>query len=280
VSQACFQEIQEGRGTKHGGVYLDLSHNSPGFIKEKLPMVYGLCEKLGMDLEKEPVEVAPTFHFVMGGIRVDERWHSSVKGLFAAGEVVGGVHGANRLSQNSLADVIVSGSISGESAAIYASDRSFLPLDFSECKAASEKVRMIRHRKNTPEMSLSTLKENLRNLMWDKVSFRRQETGLQKALDEICRFREEELPRIGMTTKSQRYNRELMDILEMENLLYFSELVTRSALMRKETRGAHFREDYPSRDDDLWLKHVVIKKTEGRYQLRTEEIDLNEYKPY
>lgn len=279
VSRACFLEIQEGRGTPRGGVYLDLSHNPPGFVKEKLPMIHSLCQQLGVDLEKEPIEVAPAFHFVMGGIRVDESWQSRVPGLFAAGEVAGGVHGANRLSQNSLADIVVSGAVAGRSAAAYADGRKFLAIDPSECAAMCRKVEKISERAPAGPLRLSVFKETLRNLMWEKVSFRRWEKGLGEALDEVRRLRQEDLPRLAMTTRSKRFNRELFEILEMENLLTFSELVIRSAQMRKETRGAHFREDYPHQDDGHWLKHVVIRKTNGDDQLTTEEVDLNEIRP-
>lgn len=279
VSRACFQEMQEGRGTPHGGIYMDLSHNPPGFVKEKLPMVHSLCEQLGMDLERGPVEVAPTFHFVMGGIRVDESWQSGVQGFFAAGEAAGGVHGANRLSQNSLADVAVSGAISGESAVAYAEGRTFLPIDHAEYGTVCRKVEELSERAPTHPLRLSAFKENLRNLMWEKVSFRRDERGLGEALDEVCRIRQEDLSRLPLTTRSKRFNRELIEILEMENLLTFSELVIRSAQVRKESRGAHFREDHPEQDDENWLKHVVIGKIGGEYQLRTVEVDLNENRP-
>lgn len=279
VSQACFQEIQEGRGTPGDGVYLDLSHNPPGFVKEKLPMIHSLCRQLGVNLEKEPMEVAPTFHFVMGGIRVDENWQSRVPGLFAAGEVAGGVHGANRLSQNSLADIAVSGAIAGRTAAAFAEKQKFLPIDPADCAAVSRKVEEVFERTPTRPLRPSVIRETLRNLMWDKVSFRRNENGLGEALDRVIRLRREDLPSLKVGTKSKRFNRQLFEILEMENLLIFSELVIRSALMRRETRGAHFRDDYPRQDDQHWLKHVVIRKANGDVQLKTEEVDLNEIRP-
>jgi len=279
VSQACFQEIQEGRGTDRGGVYLDLTQNPPGFVKEKLPMIHSLCQQLGVDLEKEPIEVAPTFHFVMGGIRVDENWQSRVPGLFAVGEVAAGVHGANRLSQNSLADIVVSGAIAGRSAAAHASGACFLGIDPAEIAALCRKVEKIAERAPTRPLRLAALKETLQTFMWDKVSFRRSEKGLTEALDEVRRLREEALPCLRLTTRSKRFNRELFEVLEMENLLTFAELVIRSAQMRKETRGAHFREDYPSPDNAQWLKHVVIRKADGGCQLTTAEVDLHEIQP-
>lgn len=279
VSQACFQEIQEGRGTDRGGVYLDLTQNPPGFVKEKLPMIHSLCQQLGVDLEKEPIEVAPTFHFVMGGIRVDENWQSRVPGLFAAGEVAAGVHGANRLSQNSLADIVVSGAIAGRSAAAHASGACFLGIDPAEIAALCHKVEKIAERAPTRPLRLAAFKENLQTLMWDKVSFRRSEKGLTEALDEVRRLGEEDLPCLMLTTRSKRFNRQLFEVLEMENLLTFAELIIRSAQMRKETRGAHFRQDYPLQDDAQWLKHVVIRKADGGCQLTAAEVDLHEIQP-
>ena len=279
VSKACFQEILEGRGTARGGVYLDLTHNPPGFVREKLPMIHSLCQQLGVDLEKDPIEVAPTFHFVMGGLRVNEKWQSTVPGLFAAGEVAAGVHGANRLSQNSLADIVVSGAIAGRSATAYAEGKNFLATQPSETAAVSRKIERIGERSPAHPLRLAAFKEKLREVMWNQVSFRRTEKGLEEALAAVQRLREEDLPRLALSTRSKRFNRELQEILEMENLLTFAELVIRSAKERKETRGAHFREDFPAQDDGNWLKHVVMKKENGRVSLSTEEVDLHEIRP-
>jgi len=112
--------------------------------------------------------------------------------------------------------------------------------------------------------------------MWEKVSFRRNAQGLGEALEEVRRIRQEDLPRLPLTTRSKRFNRELLEILEMEDLLTFAELVIRSAQVRKESRGAHFREDYPEQDEENWLKHVVIGKIGDEYQLRTVEVELDE----
>ncbi len=193
VSMACYREIQEGRGTPQGGVYLDLSHNPPGFVKEKLPMIYNLCQKLGVDLEKEPMEVAPTFHFVMGGIRVDQNWQSCVPGLFAVGEVACGVHGANRLSQNSLADIVVSGGIAGKAASVYAAREKFREINAADWAPVCRKVEKIFERAPAQPIPLHVLQDKLRQLMWDKVSFRRTEEGLGDALVEVQRLNREDL---------------------------------------------------------------------------------------
>lgn len=272
VTRACYQEIQEGRGTPRGGVYLDLSHNPPGFVPEQLPMIYTLCGKLGVDLEKDPMEVAPTFHFIMGGIRVDGNWESSVPGLFAVGEVAGGVHGANRLSQNSLSDILVSGGIAGRAAADLAGKRKFAASDPAEWSKVSRKVEAIFERKPMPAFSLRDLKNKLRGVMWDKVSFRRNEKGLNEALAEVQRLREDDLPRVAAASRSRRFNYSLIEILEAENLLTFAELVIYSARERRETRGAHFREDFPKQDDANWLKHVVLRRGPTGCQMRTEEV--------
>lgn len=272
ITKAVYQEIKEKRGTPHGGVYLDLTHNKKEFLKEKLPMIYNLCKKLGYELEKDMVEVAPTYHFVMGGINVNEKWESKLKGLYAAGEVVGGIHGANRLSQNSLADVIVSGKIAGSSAAKYANDLQLQKINKIEYQKQKNKINEIYEIKYNDAFTVHKIKKELKSIMWSKVSFTRNEKGLNQALKKISNLRDKKLIKVGVKSKSRRYNKEIVNILETKNLLDLSEMIIKSAMVRKETRGSHFRDDFPERNDKDWIKHVAIIKKHNEFVTDTIEI--------
>ncbi len=278
VAKATYQEIIEGRYSPDGGVFLDSFYHPPGFIREKTPLAYDLCKKIGIDLEKDRLEVAPTFHFVMGGVRVDEKWESTVRGLFGAGEVAGGLHGANRLSQNSLADILVSGFIAGNSAARYASRTPALKINPEEVREVPRRIETLRSRKVSDPIALSALKEKIKKLMWEKGCFLRTEAKLKEALQELKGVREG-LGRVCLSTQTQIFNKEMVETIELGNLITFVELCLGSALLRKESRGSHFRVDYPETDNENWLKHITVKGLKGEYGFDTRKVDLSEMKP-
>ncbi len=276
VSRSIYREIQEGRGTDRGGVYCDLTYHEPGFVKEQLPSQYDLCLSMGIDLERDMLEIAPTCHYFMSGIRVDDRWETTLPGLFAAGEVVGGIHGANRLSQNSLTDLLVTGSGAGKAASEYAERADWTPIPEEEIISEYERVFSLSER--VVGVRPLKIKNKLREVMWDKGSLIRNGKGLREALELIADMRENDLPRLSVSRSSTRSNREWIEALEVYNMLDVAELVIRSALFREESRGAHYREDYPERDDERWLVHVVTK-LEDKIRLSTCPVDLSEIKP-
>jgi fumarate reductase (CoM/CoB) subunit A len=277
VSRAVYKEVQEGRGTESGGVYCDMTFNPPGFIKEQLPLVYKLCTKLGINPEEKMLEVAPTCHYFMGGIRVDERWGTDVPGLFAAGEAVGGVHGANRLSQNSLADILVSGARAGKYAAKYAMEKErAVPIDNEQVKAEYERVYGLLGAKG--DVKPFAVKIRIKRIMQDRVGLIRSREGLKQALKEIASIKEA-LTNVSVPLTTMRHNMDWIDVLEAHNMVRVAEVITRAALMREETRGAHFREEYPEKDDENWLKHIVIGLEDGEMRLATCPVDLSEVKP-
>ena len=279
VSRAVFTEIKEGRGTERGGLYCDMTFQPPGYVEKQLPLVYSFCDKLGMNVEKNKLEIAPTCHFFMGGIKINEKWESSFPGIFAAGEASAGVHGANRLSQNSLADILVSGARAGKHAAIYASKARRPKINQSSIKQEQKKIEEIIA--NDPKDSISPwqIKTKIKEVMWKNVSIYRDGEGLKKALEQILTMKKVDLPRVCLSNKTKTFNRELIETLEVSNLLLTCEAIIHAALYRKESRGAHFRNDYPNLDNQNWLKHTGVKLIKDKFELRDEPVDLSEVKP-
>lgn len=279
VSRGVFTEIIQGRATPRGGMWCDMTYNPPGFIKRQLPLVYNLCEKIGANPEKDMLEVAPTCHFYMGGVRVDEHWRSSLNGLFAAGEAAGGAHGANRLSQNSLADILVTGARAGRAASQYCKNTDSIKFDTEQVNV--EKSRIDGLLDASPEKGLHpfTIKKKIKQIMWEKSSIFRDGKGLEDALKEIIRIKEEDIPHIAIANKSPRFNKELIDALEANCMLTVAESIIRPALHRKESRGAHYRHDFPSLDNRNWLKHISVRLTNKGFELDTYPVDLSEISP-
>jgi len=279
VSRAVYTEIKEGRGTPRGGVWCDMTFNPPGYVKKQLPLVFTFCQRLGMNVEEKMLEIAPTCHFFMGGVRVDDHRASTFPGIYAAGEAAGGVHGANRLSQNSLADILVSGARAGKYSAEYALGTEMKRIDSSEVKREEEKIQRIFESCSQKGISPWKLKHRIKKVMWDDVSLFRTGSGLRRALEEVDKMRREDLPRLCLTTKSRRFNRELLEALEVENLLMVCESIIRPAILREESRGAHYRTDYSELDNTNWLRHIAVGLKEGEFRLDFKPVDLSEIKP-
>ncbi|HML06402.1 MAG TPA: FAD-binding protein, partial [Methanobacterium sp.] len=254
VARAIYNEIREGRGTQIGGVYLDVTHLPDEVIEEKLETMLLQFLDVDVDIRKEPMEVAPTAHHFMGGIKIDEYGKSTVKNLFAAGEATGGVHGANRLGGNALADTQVFGKRAGESAAENAIG---VELSSNNSFVEAEKERISNLFKGGDVYPFE-IKKELEELMWKNVAIIRNEDGLRTALNRINQLK-------GML-KDMRvpdvlsYNNDLLDALEITKMLDVAELVTKSAILRRESRGAHYREDFPE-TDDKWKKSIVFNKS-------------------
>jgi succinate dehydrogenase / fumarate reductase, flavoprotein subunit len=282
TARCIVREIKEGRGTAHGGVYLDISWikarlpNATEHIKKKLPSMYHQFKQLAdIDITREPMEVGPTTHYVMGGVRVDaETQMSTVDGLFAAGECAVGINGANRLGGNSLSDLLVFGKRAGEFAAAYARKHKRTGIDSAQLDAATanalEPFARGARAGSTSENAFQ-LQYELQETMQDLVGIVRNETDMLKALEQLERLRERSR-RVGVPG-SREYNPGWHTALDLENLLTVSEAVTRSALERKESRGAHFREDYPDKDDASAKYNVVIRRSpQGQMEVRHEPL--------
>ncbi len=277
VARCIRREVREGRGSPHGGVFLDIAWikdripNATEHIKKKLPSMYHQFKQLAdIDITVEAMEVGPTTHYMMGGVRVDpDSQMSDVPGLFAAGECGAGLHGANRLGGNSLSDLLVFGKRAGQYAASYAKDHS-LGIIHSEEVVAAEKQALAPFERDGAEGPYA-VQYALQDMMQDLVGIVRQEKEMLQALEHIREF-QSRAGRVGVQGHRE-YNPGWHTAVDLHNLLAVSEMVTRAALERKESRGAHFRDDFPAKDDKFGSFNIVIQKgSSGEMQVRREPI--------
>jgi succinate dehydrogenase / fumarate reductase, flavoprotein subunit len=256
VARAIYTEVREGRGTEHGGAYLDISHKPGDYVKKKLPSMYHQFKELAdVDITKGPMEVGPTCHYMMGGIRVDaETAKSSVPGLFAAGEAAAGLHGANRLGGNSLSDLLVFGHRAGLAAAEHAKAIQAAPIDSGQVEEAAREILTPFERK-TGE-SPYTIHRDLQETMQNLVGIFRTKEDLNHALEELEKLKDraEHVSVEG----SRLFNPGWHLARDLKAMLTVSEAVTMSALARQESRGAHSRIDYPGLDAGWGTKNNVI----------------------
>jgi succinate dehydrogenase / fumarate reductase flavoprotein subunit len=277
VARCIVREVREGRGSPHGGVFLDIAWikaklpNAEEHIKKKLPSMYHQFKQLAdIDITKEPMEVGPTTHYVMGGVRVDgDTQMSTVPGLFAAGEVAAGLHGANRLGGNSLSDLLVFGQRAGEHAAKYASGVSLGTADAGEVEAAARAALAPFDRADGE--GAYQIQHELQGSMQDLVGIVRREDEMLQALDVIAELRTR-AARVGVPG-NREYNPGWHTALDLDNLLTVSEAVARAAIERKESRGAQFRDDYPQKDEAYGTFNIVIRKAaDGSMALSREPV--------
>jgi succinate dehydrogenase / fumarate reductase flavoprotein subunit len=245
--------------------------HSAEHIKKKLPSMYHQFKQLAdIDITQEPMEVGPTTHYMMGGVRVDpDSQMSSVPGLFAAGECGAGLHGANRLGGNSLSDLLVFGKRAGQYAAQYAKQNSLGAVDPSEI-AQAEKDALAPFERSSGEGPY-VLQTSLQDMMQDLVGIVRQEMEMLQALERIQQLKER-AEQVGVGG-NREYNPGWHTAIDLNNLLTVSEMVTKAALERKESRGAHFRDDYPNKDANFGSFNIVIRKgPNGEMQIVREPI--------
>ncbi|MBQ2653664.1 MAG: fumarate reductase subunit A [Methanobrevibacter sp.] len=261
VARSIYQEIIEGRGTENGGVYLDISHLDDDYIDEKLETMVLQFENVGVDIKHGPIEVAPTAHHFMGGLKINTDGSSSLENLFGAGEVCGGVHGANRLGGNALADTQVFGKISGESAAKVAKATELKTNEEQVKKEASRIESIIKEGTVKPQ----EFKNRIKSLMWEKVAIVRDEKTLNDALKELLEM-QKELENLDVGGQKQ-YNTDLVTALEVVNMVEICILVVKSAIIRRESRGAHFRSDFPETKDE-WKKSIIFNKNKIEFEAR------------
>ncbi|HID47377.1 MAG TPA: fumarate reductase subunit A [Methanothermococcus okinawensis] len=258
VARAIYSEIKEGRGVK-GGVYLDVSHLGDEVIEERLETTFKQFLDMGIDIRKEPMIVAPTAHHFMGGIRINERCETNIEGLFACGEVTGGIHGANRLGGNALADTQVFGAIAGRSAGEFVEDRGNIR-DKVDVKGVINRIKRDVREKIERDRGypIHNLIKDLRGTMGDNVSIVREERGLKSALSRI------EVLKKSLEGVKLRGVFEIQRYFEFKSMLTVAELVTRCALERKESRGAHYRSDYPETREE-WRGNLVVSRDGIRF---------------
>lgn len=246
-------EIREGRGTVHGGVYNDLS----GLPEEMWPLFSKFreaCKAEGIDPSWQPVEWAPGVHHFMGGVRINEKCETNISGLFAAGEVEGGIHGANRIGGNALTETQVFGARAGRFAAEKALSVS-MP-EANKTQIEEERNRILEIYLRDTGVDALEIRTEVQGIMEKYIGVIRNAEELQKAINELLRIREEKLPQL--CTGKVKSVENLGKALEVINFVDVGEMVARAALMRTESRGAHYREDYPQQDDEMWLKNIII----------------------
>ncbi len=278
VARCILREVKAGRGSPHGGVFLDIAWikekmpSAPEYIKRKLPSMYHQFMQLAsLDITREPMEIGPTTHYLMGGIRVDgDTQATNIPGLFAAGECAGGLHGANRLGGNSLSDLIVFGKRAGEFAAKYAKENSAGKVNDAQLEEASRYALEPFEREGSPEGPYQ-VQHDLQGMMQDLVGIVRRQEEMARALDGLKQL-------WGRANKvavasNREYNPGWHTALDLNHLLTVSEAITRSALDRKESRGGHFREDFPKKDPEAQKYNTVVwQGKDGAMQLRREPI--------
>jgi succinate dehydrogenase / fumarate reductase flavoprotein subunit len=280
VARCILREVREGRGSPHGGVFLDIAwikDRVPGgaeYIKKKLPSMYHQFKELGgLDITSEPMEVGPTTHYIMGGIRVDaDSQMARVPGLFAAGECAAGINGANRLGGNSLSDLLVFGKRAGEFAARYARENSLGSIDDEQIEAVARWA-LEPFERNSGDEGPFQVQQDLQELMQNQVGIIRNEKDLLGAIEGILALRER--ARVIKVAGNREYNPGWHTILDLHNLLTVSEAIARAAVLRKESRGAQTREDYPQKDERLGKVNLVVRKgIDGEMQV--EEVSIPE----
>ena len=271
VARAIYTEVKEGRGSPHGGVFLDISHKGAETIKKKLPSMYHqFLELADVDITKGPMEVGPTCHYMMGGVRVDaETAASTIPGLFAAGEVAGGMHGANRLGGNSLSDLLVFGRRAGLGARDYAKKIKAHPsLQENEIQDAIKEC-LSPFEPNDGENPYALHRE-LQETMQNHVCIFRNEKDLQEGAEKIKKLKER-LPKVSVEG-SRLYNPGWHLALDLKSMLMVSEAIAKAAITRKESRGAHSRTDYPKLDEASGKINVAIKKKGNEIEVSTSPL--------
>jgi len=277
VARCIVREVKAGRGTPNGGVYLDIAwikekiSNAPEHIKKKLPSMYHQFKQLAdLDITTTPMEVGPTTHYIMGGIRVDaDTQASTVAGLFAAGECAAGINGANRLGGNSLSDLLVFGKRAGEFAAVYAQENDFGNVSSEQIE---KNVRWaLEAFDRTDGENPFQIQHDLQAMMQDLVGIVRAEDEMQQALIGIKELKERR-EKISLTGNID-FNPSWHTALDLHNLLTVSEAITIAAIERKESRGGQYREDYPAKDAEFGKVNLTIKKGAGD-EMKIERVPI------
>ncbi|RSL33516.1 FAD-binding protein [Salibacterium salarium] len=283
VSRAAYMEIMAGRGTPLEGVYIDVSHLGKENVLKSFPGMVERCRDVDKDLSEDPVEISPAAHFQMGGVKVSTDCETEIPGLFVAGEDAGGVHGANRLGGNGVCDSTVFGARAGDAAASYVSNLT-QDTNIPEAQVHSIIEDIIAPFEREEGENPFHIRNDLKSLMWESVGLVRNAKDLEYAVDQLSVL-EDRVNRVSVKG-SRKYNLTWQELLNVRNLVSVAKMVAGSALMRKESRGSHYREDYPESNDENWLNNIYIRKDENgdlSYEWRNVEqtrINVSEIEGY
>lgn len=285
LCRAMFREILEGRASPHGGIWLDATHVAPNIIEEQVKKYCGgkwswsgvNVLEYGLDPRKVAMEIAPAAHYFMGGARIDVEARTRVPGLFAAGEAVTGVSGANRIAGNALSFAMVSGAWAGRSAARHATGREVPEADPDFVKDEAERVaRLAAGGDGDRGAHPVELRKRLQETLWRDANVIRSAKGLGRAREVLRELRKTP---VGFHPSGTSFDRVLHEALTLDNMLEVGEMVVGAALLREETRGSHAREEFPARNDADWLKNIVIRKEGEGMTLTPEEAVLTLLRP-
>ena len=275
VSRAINTEIREGRGTPHGGVYIQMSHLGPENVRKLFKGMVERCADSGFDLASNLVEVVPTAHYMMGGLVFNIDCSTALPGLFAAGEDTGGVHGANRLGGNGVANSTVFGGIAGETMAKWVLDKPLLPCDMNAVMASIEQhelpLRAVRG-------DIESVRDALADCMWNEVGISRNKASLLQArtrLDQLTA----ELNQIGVGADSREFNLTWQDWINLRNLLLVSRTINEAALARENSRGSHYREDFPQSGELEGSYYTVVGLREGQLKIENRQVIFTRVQP-
>ena len=272
VSRSSFMELRAGRGTPQGGVFLDVRHLGKEFLLKSSPGMYKRCLSVGYDMAKEPVQVTPTAHFQMGGMKIDGRCRTSIPGLFAAGEDAGGVHGANRLGGNGVAESMVFGALAGDSMIDDlgpAPDRGELLAQAGECAA--------RYAARLGERNVFALRRDLGSIAWDHLGIIRSAQSLATAAQALDRI-EGELTQVAVPD-DRAGNAAFQERLNVENLITVARLIQTAASLRDESRGSHYREDFPDTRSDGLYNIVLTSENDGGIAAARRPVSFTRRRP-
>lgn len=275
VSQGSYEEIMAGRGTDSGGVLLDATHLGTEFVEETFPGMTDRTRNIGQDLSKQQVEVSPTSHYHMGGATIDVDCRTGLPGLFVAGEDAGGAHGANRLGGNGVVDSTVLGKQAGQAVAGHVTDRISPLYDREQAQCIID--RLVAPLDASVGPDIYDLRDELEEVMWENVGVVRTERKLKEGIERITDI-QEKLDTVSVSG-TRRYNLEWNEYMDVENLSLIAETVARSALYRTESRGAHYREDHPDRNDDEWLANVCVQQGSDGMDIWTEDVTFDRTTP-
>lgn len=278
VARAGYLEIMAGRGTPAGGVLLDMSHLGAEFVEQKFPGMVERVRDIGKDLAREPVEVSPTAHFMMGGVKIDRDCYTNLTGLFVAGEDAGGVHGANRLGGNGIAESTVFGARAGDAAAEFAAQTDLRPA--SAAQIAEIEKRAVESLSRSEGENVYGIRDELKVLMWEKVGVVRDGKDLELARGRLYELMER-ATRIAVRARdSRRYNLEWNEALNVVNWITVAQAVAEAAMLRTESRGSHYRSDFPETDNGRWLCNIhLVRNPDGSLRTWTEPVELTRLRP-
>jgi fumarate reductase flavoprotein subunit len=276
VSRSIYREMRDGRTTPNGGVWIEMKHLGVDTVRQQFKGMVERCEDCGFDLAGGRVEVVPTAHYMMGGVVFSPDTSTPLPALFAAGEDTGGVHGANRLGGNGVANSTVFGGIAGDAMAVWVRrEGTFRTPDEDAIAQAIERAEAPFLQ---PAGDLEAVREGLFNCMWDEVGILRTAESLQRGLDKLSAL-DAQLAATGIAAGDRAFHMGWHDWLNLQNLIHVSRVIALSALAREDSRGAHFREDFPATSDLASSRYIVVRQRMGQLELSREPVRFTRVAP-